>query len=247
MRLGSVAGACLLCVTSGCAGVGSGPMRDTLHLVYQEEGEVVDEQILLGSEDGLCEQQQELLDGVEALQDGPAVRWPDDWSDHSQVVRYCEDQVARAELEASVYGDDYEVGHWRLRIRVWGPEVEGVETGTYVPAGGGTVRWLSGDFVEVVDDPYAAYQSIDYDCADYASSYLDSERSTFAIPTTPTLEDLHEGLEQSRLTDGELRIEQAGGSLTLTLEGGALADNYGRFQGSLELPETGLTRCTLVL
>jgi len=229
----------------GCAGTGRGVLRDALHLVLQEDGEVVDEQILLTSSVNVCAQQQELLDGIATLQQAPAIRWPNDWSDRVQVERLCEDQVARAELEASVYGPQYEVGHWRLRLRVWRDGAQGVEPGTYLPGGGATAGALTGDHVEVFADPYAAYRSIDYDCAEYASAYLDGDQALFVIPTTPTLEDLHESLDQSRMAAGELTIERDGGSLTLNLEGGELADDYGRNAGELDL-ETELSRCNLV-
>jgi hypothetical protein len=236
-------GLCLF--ASGCAGSGSAPLREGLHLVFMNEGVVTDEQVLLTSSEGACAQQQELLDGMQTLAEATNIRWPNDWGDRAQLERYCADQVARAELEASVYGAEYEVGHWRLRFRFWrdGPD-DGLQPGVFSPDGDGIDGGVVGDYVEVFSDPYEGYREIDYDCVEYASAYLREGDSPFAIPTTPTLEELHESLDQARLTDGDVHVERDGGPLTLRLEGGELADNYGRHAGDLEL-ETQLTDCTL--
>ena len=227
----------------GCAGVGGVPLRDALHLVYTSGEETYDEQVLLSSTNDTCAQQQALLDGAAMLDEAPWPRWPSDWSDRSDIERFCQEEVERAELEASVYGEDYQAGSWRLRLSFWGEDVDGVQAGVFSPRGGGD-GFVQGEFVEVLANPYDDYLDIDYSCADYASAYLDLEDAPFDVPRTPTLEDLHEDLDQSRLASGDVRIEVGDSGLRLTVEGGELADNYGRYVGDLAL-SGDLETCTL--
>lgn|GEM_PF-3637200 len=242
MRVAAI-GLCLL--ASGCAGTGSAPLREALHLVFMDEGVVTSEQVLITSSEDACTQQQELLDGMQTLEEAASIRWPNDWGERAQLEQYCGDQIGRAELEASVYGADYEVGHWRLRLRFWTDGLDDeIQPGVFSPDGSSIDGGVVGDYVEVFSDPYQGYREIEYDCAEYASAYLRQGDSPFAIPTTPTLEELHESLDQARLSDGDVHLERDGGPLTLRLDGGELADNYGRYVGDLEL-ETELTDCTL--